>query len=489
MNKQISYTHSWKYLLDCDCQKPYILIHMNIFKSTLFFIICILCLQNVSSQTYAVSGNKRFLVREGKPFFWMGDTAWELFHRLDREDAEYYLKKRAAQGFTVIQAVALAEFDGLLAPNAYGEVPLKNMDPTLPNEAYFKHVDFIIDQAAELGLTIAFLPTWGDKINKMQWGKGPEIFTVANAKEYGKWLGMRYKTKNNIIWILGGDRNPRAASEDVSIWRSMASGIEEGCGGADNAMISFHPQPSKLGASEWFHKDNWLDFNMFQTGHCRDLPVYNNISNSYNLLPTKPTIDGEPIYEDHPVCFNARELGTSNALDVRKAAYLDLFAGAFGHTYGCHDIWQMYSPNKEAVNGPHIYWQQALDLPGANQMKYVRALIESRPFLDRVPDQSMIVENNLIPSERIQATRGADYAFIYTAAGKSFTVYLNKISGTQLLAYWYNPRNGKTAEPEKIENKGTKLFTPPGGGYSSAYGNDWVLILDDAAKKYSNPQF
>jgi uncharacterized protein DUF4038 len=32
-----------------------------------------------------VSDNKRFLVQEdGKPFFYLGDTAWELFHRLTR---------------------------------------------------------------------------------------------------------------------------------------------------------------------------------------------------------------------------------------------------------------------------------------------------------------------------------------------------------------------------------------------------------------------
>ncbi len=84
-----------------------------------------------------VSGNKRFLVTADKqPFFWLGDTAWELFHRLNREDAERYLKNRASKRFTVIQAVALAELDGLTVPNAYGHVPLRNNDPTQPIEAY-----------------------------------------------------------------------------------------------------------------------------------------------------------------------------------------------------------------------------------------------------------------------------------------------------------------------------------------------------------------
>src|SRR4051812_5828073 len=66
-----------------------------------------------------VSDNKRFLVTEdGKPFFYLGDTAWELFDRLNREEADRYLVRRAQQGFTVIQAVAIAELDGHTTANA-----------------------------------------------------------------------------------------------------------------------------------------------------------------------------------------------------------------------------------------------------------------------------------------------------------------------------------------------------------------------------------
>lgn len=435
------------------------------------------------AQSFTISANKRFLLKDNKPFIWIGDTAWELFHRLNREEAEYYLKKRAAQGFTMIQAVALAEFDGLRVKNAYGEVPFQDLDPTKPNDAYFKHVDFIVDKAAEIGLNIGFLPTWGDKMHASTWGKGPEVFNTSNAKIYGKWLGERYKNRKNIIWILGGDRNPRAGTNDVEIWRAMAAGIEEGVGGKDKAMMTYHPQPNQEGSSEWFHADEWFDFNMFQTGHCRDNNVYDKIKGSYDRSLVKPVLDGEPIYEDHPVCFNPDDLGTSSAYDVRKSAYLDLFAGAFGHTYGCHDIWQMYSPKYEAVNRPHIYWPVALDLPGANQMKHVRKLIESRPILDRVPDQSLISENSNAAHERIQATRGNDYAFFYAATGKPFTVILGKLSGNRLASSWFNPRNGEIKSIGELDNKGSKLFTPP----STGYGSDWVLILDDVSKKYPNP--
>src|SRR3989337_1705715 len=135
-----------------------------------------------------VSVNKRFLqTADGNPFFWLGDTAWELFHRLNREEATLYLKNRAEKGFTVIQAVALAELDGLHDPNAYGEVPLENDDPTRPREAYFQHVDFIVRKAEQHGLYIGMLPTWGDKVFRHTWGKGPEIFNADNARTYGKW--------------------------------------------------------------------------------------------------------------------------------------------------------------------------------------------------------------------------------------------------------------------------------------------------------------
>lgn len=436
----------------------------------IFLFLCTLC----RAQSFTVSENKRYLLKDQKPFIWIGDTAWELFHALNRDSAEYYLSKRAEQGFTVIQAVVLAELDGLNTPNAYGHTPLVDLDPTRPDEAYFKHVDFVIDKAGELGLTLALLPTWGDKLFKSSWGKGPEIFHPQNAYQYGRWIGNRYKDRKNIIWVLGGDRNPRKGSDDVEVWRAMARGIEEGAGGPEMALITFHPQPNEEGASEWFPRDSWLDVNMFQTGHCRDEAVYRKLFQAWNRLPHKPVLDGEPIYEDHPVCFNAGELGTSGAYDIRKAVYLGMFAGGFGVTYGCHSVWQMNRPGAEPVNNPHYYWYQALDLPGANQMKHLKKLIASRPVLDRIPDQSLIEENNYDAHQRVQATRGKDYAFIYTAYGNPFTLNPGKIAGKTLRVQWYNPRTGESTDAGEIENSKKHVFTPP----TTGYGHDWVLVLD-----------
>ena len=214
-----------------------------------------------------VSDNNRCLVRaDGTPFFYLGDTAWELFHRLNREEAGAYLEDRAQKGFTVIQAVALAELDGLNDPNPYGHRPLVDNDPTKPDvkdgpqNDYWDHVDYIVDKAASLGLVVGMLPSWGDKWNK-KWGAGPVIFTPDNAGQYGEWLGKRYRDKP-IIWILGGDR-PVETDEQREIIRAMAAGLARGDEGRH--LMTFHPVGGQ-GSSAWFHQDPWLDFNMHRTG-------------------------------------------------------------------------------------------------------------------------------------------------------------------------------------------------------------------------------
>lgn len=425
-----------------------------------------------------VSENKRFIVHaDGTPFFYLGDTAWELFHRLNRQEAERYLENRRQKGFTVIQAVVLAELDGLNTPNSNGDRPLINNDPAKPNDAYFKHVDFIVNTAEEKGIYIGMLPTWGDKVTKA-WGKGPVIFTNDNlsaSQTYGRFLGARYRDKPNIIWILGGDR---VADNAENIWRTMAKGIKEGDKGRH--LMTYHPQGGRSSA-EWFHEDSWLDFNMLQSGHGKfDNDNYRRVSADYNRKPTKPCLDGEPRYEDHPVNWKPQN-GWFNDFDVRQAAYWGLFAGGFGHTYGCHDIWQMYAPGRGSISSARNYWYDVLDLPGAWDMMHVRNLIESRPFLDRVPDQSLISGDAGTGGQHIQATRGKDYAFLYLPYGQSVKVELGKISGDKVHAWWYDPRTGGSLSAGTFANIGTREFDPPG---KTARGNDWVLVLDDDAKNF-----
>lgn len=426
-----------------------------------------------------VSDNKRFLVHEdGIPFFYLGDTGWELFHRLNKEDTEKYLENRRSKGFTVIQAVILAELDGLNVPNAEGNKPLIDNDPLKPNEAYFKHVDWVIKTAAGKGIYIGLLPTWGDKLVNEK-GKGPMVLSSDNAFQYGKWLGNRYKNYPNIIWINGGDR--QGGNSNYEIWNSLGEGIKS----VDkNHLMTFHPTGEKS-SSFWFHNSDWLDFNMAQTGHGqRSYSIYKRIIvNDYNLRPTKPCIDGEPRYEDHPVGWNPEVLGWFNHEDVRQALYWNLFSGSFGHTYGCHPVWQMKTPERAAVGFARNNWFDVIDLPGAFDLIHARRLLESRPFLSRIPDQDLIVTSFYPETDYVVATRGDGYAFVYFPTGWSAEIVLGRIGAKTITAYWFDPRKGTSEMIGTFPGDANVKFNTPTKGR----GNDWILVLDDESKHFKAP--
>lgn len=432
-----------------------------------------------------VSDDGRWLRHaDGTPFFYLGDTAWELFHRLGREEAELYLKDRASKGFTVIQAVALAELDGQHTPNPYGAMPLESGDPAKPNEAYFRHVDFIVDRAEALGIAIGMLPTWGDKWNK-KWGVGPEVFTPDNAEQYGEWLGRRYRQKP-IIWILGGDRNPET-DRHREIIRAMARGLARGDGG--NHLMTYHPQGGS-NSSQWFHGDAWLSFNMFQSGHAQpNLPNYEMTLKNYALKPPKPTLDGEPRYEDHPIRWKP-EAGWFDEWDVRQAAYWSMLSGACGHTYGDHNIWQMWQPGRKPISAARTPWREALKHPGSSQMGWMRRLFESRPWQQLVPDQQLLAGDPGRGADHQRAARAADgsFAFIYAPTGRTIDVRLDRIAQRpgegKVQAWWFDPRSGRARPISTSANRGVESFDPPG---EPGRGNDWVLVLDDAARGWPAP--
>lgn len=425
------------------------------------------------AQSLTVSPNDRYLVNEdGRAFFWLGDTAWELFHRLNREEADLYLEQRAAQGFTVIQAVVLAEFDGLTSPNAYGQVPLVDEDPGQPNEAYFEHVDYIVDKAQTLGLYIGMLPTWGDKWNK-KWGVGPEIFTPENARLYGAFLGERYRDKP-IVWILGGDRIPEEA-DDYAIIRAMAEGLRRGDQGTH--LMTYHPQGG-YSSSAFFHDDAWLAFNMFQSGHGEvDTPNYRTTLRDYQKQPPKAVLDGEPNYEDHPINWNPAN-GWFDAFDSRRSGYWSLLAGAMGHTYGNHNIWQMLQPGRDPISSARTPWRQALTYPGAFQAGYMRFLFESRSWWLLESDQSLLGRGPNTAGKAIRVALASDSSLVmaYSPFGSSFTLSLNRLSAARLHVWWFNPRDGTHIDAGEMEAPTSDiLFDPPG---DEKRDNDWVLVID-----------
>lgn len=436
-----------------------------------------------------VSDNQRFLQHgDGRPFFYLGDTAWELFHRLNREEAELYLEDRRAKGFNVIQAVALSELGGTTVPNAYGHLPLIDRDPARPDvregagNDYWDNVDDVIELAGAKGMYVGLLPTWGDKVEKLHGVDGDPVFNPRNARAYGRFLGERYRETPNVIWILGGDRGPNQA--DVAIWRAMADGLREGDGGAH--LLTYHPYGGRS-SSTLLAADARFDFNMVQSGHCDSYAdAVALIEADYAQAPTKPTIDAEPRYEDHPKCFDAAR-GRWDEHDARALAYLQTFAGAFGHTYGNHNIWQFWQPGREPVTDAGTPWREAMADAGAAQMQHVRRLLESRPFLSRIPDQGMVAGGSGDGAGLVRATRDADgaYAMVYAAEGDAFTADLTSLSGTTIRAWWYDPRTGDASDPWEFARPDAGMqFDPPG---TPDRANDWVLVLDDAARDFGPP--
>lgn len=451
-------------------------------KSILFILLHFLIpyteAQEIKGPIKVHQNSQYLMTAEGEPFFWMADTAWELFHRVSLEDTEMYLDKRRQQGFNVIQAVGLAELDGLNTPNANGDLPFLDTDFSIPNEAYWQHVDAVMNMALDRNMHIALLPTWGDKLFTASWGTGPEIFNITTAYDFGKWIGNRYADKKNLIWVIGGDRNPRKGSNDIEVWNEMARGIIETQNTSNRQLITFHPQPTGPGgSSNWFHQEKWLDFNMHQTGHCPNQPTYKKIAHDLALSPKKPSIDGEPMYEEHPKCFDAKNLGYSEATDIRRIMYWNVFAGAAGQSYGCHAVWQMYDLDKDPVNGPLKPWKLSLDLEMANQVQHLKDLFLSREYFNRVPDQRLIAaaqENDEYYVSAIRDKEGA-YAMVYIPSGNTISLNLNSLAGDKISASWYDPRTG-VVFPENGELQRSNLIEIKSP--STGRGNDWVLILD-----------
>lgn len=453
--------------------------------------VCLLfaCTQKESKskkmELLKVSKNGHYLrYFDGNPFFWQGDTGWLLFTKLNRQEVLHYLDNREKKGFNVIQVMVL---HNVSAKNIYGDSALENRNVAHPlvtkgnsfnnpkEYDFWDNVDYVIHEAEKRGIYIAMVPIWGGNVKA-------GYVDVTQAKAYAKFLANRYKNFPNVIWINGGDI---PGSDSMAVWNAIGETLKKY---DPNHLITFHPR-GRTQSSMWFQNKQWLDFNMFQSGHRR----YNQddskldygednwryVQTDFNLKPTKPTLDGEPSYEGIPQGLHDTTQPYWNDADARRYAYWAVFAGACGHTYGDNAVMQFYNPkdNKPAF-GAKEYWTKAINDPGAGEMVYLKNLMLSHPYFERVPDTTLVNSNTQGEKYNYEiATRGKDYAFIYTYNGRNIAVNMGKIEGKQVKASWYNPRNGQTSVIGQFANEGVHEFNPPG---EVKDGNDWVLILDTA---------
>jgi hypothetical protein len=281
--------------------------------------------------------------------------------------------------------------------------------------------------------------------------KKQKIFTAENVREYGRWLGRRYKDIPNLIWVNGFDLK---SSEFPEITQALAAGLQEGDGGKH--MITFHPGGGN--SSSYFHTESWLSYNTIQTwsDYWR---IHALVLADYCRLPVKPVVLAEGAYEAGPEYPS----GPITPLIVRKQAWWAFLAGGF-HTYGHNDMWRK-NPT----------WRRSLDSPGALQMGVLKQVLGPRQWWMLVPDQSIMAtgagsDKDLNAAAR--STRG-DWAILYLSTPKPVTVDFGKITTSETVrATWINPETGEPAVAGVFPNSGLRVL-----GHSLK-SEDAVLVLE-----------
>ena len=423
-----------------------------------------------------IADNQRFMQFEnGKPFFWQGETAWLMPERLNRDEVAFYLKTCHDAGYNVVQIQVINDVP---AYNIYGA---SSHDVDASGYGYWDHLDYIIDVAAQNDIYVGMVCIWGGLV------KGGKI-NMEQAKRYGEFLANRYKDRPNIIWFMGGDIQGNIMPE---IWETLATTIKS----IDkNHLMTYHPRGRHTSA-QWWSKAGWIDFHTFQSGHRRygqrmgnkNYPIPDNteednwmyVDSTWAYKPIMPVLDAEPSYEDIPQGLHDADEPLWQAHDVRRYAYWSVFAGSCGHTYGHNAIMQFYREGYLPAYHNKKTWVEALRDPGFNQMKYLKALMLSLPYFERVPDQSIIKDNGK-QYERLAATRGKDYLLVYNYTSRDMQIDLRKISGTKKNVWWMNASTGALTWLGEYDNKvQTFQLQRPSAGIE-----DGVLIAIDASKNY-----
>lgn len=493
---------------------------MILFKYILSTLFLLLITSNLFAQAawqahgkLEVASNGHFIQHaDGTPFLWIGDTGWGLFQQLTREEVDQYLDNRQETGFNVIQSVAFWYPHGggidsgpHNAANAYGHRPFTGGEdspntaeplivdggsPEEPND-YWDHVDYIINAIKKRNMYIALLPNWGRAYISNQFGGAHDEFTEQEAKDYGAFLGKRYKNEPHILWVLGGDAkglyhsNGSTTGDNIVdsryIFRAMAEGLAYGVTGKSlqwdkedpgwkELFITYHPDgDSDQNSSNWFHQDAWITANGVEVWkEVQD--VYPSMLREYHLdNPKKPSLFLEGSYE-----FGAygHDCGWVTPVRLRRQVYHTFFAGGAGHTYGAGPIWPMRG-NKGTYSCGYT-WQQALNFPGAVQFaKLAKNFLIDNHWSEWIPDQS-ILQGTESSNESLKAA-------VKLASGKMILVYFSNISEATVKnildksaeAQWFDPSEGRTDQVKEFQAGEVRQITPPRGW------EDAILILKE----------
>lgn len=422
-----------------------------------------------------VDSSGQYLQEGDKPFFWLGDTAWMMLQKLTEEEIRLYLENRRAKGFNVIQTVLVHS----LPQEGIGD----QMDSRVKNPVtreYFQFCKRMIGIAEELGIYVGLLPCWGSVIKS-------GAVNLANVDRYMEYLGETFRGLPNIIWILGGDIRGDGIYDIICREAEILKRSDP------ERLIGFHPF-GRTSSSLWFQGQDWLDFNMFQSGHRRyDQQLlgewddnkakeeffgedsWRYVERDLSCKPVKPTLDGEPSYEGIPQGLHDPREPFWQDGDVRRYAYWSVLAGACGHTYGHNSIMQFYETSEGVgAYGVREVWRDALHAPGAAQLGFLKELMMSVDWQRGRPMEQLLAYGQKERYHRIAVFGGEDYLICYTYSGDEFCLDLSGFSGEFMDAWWMDPENGVFSPAGSVLPGKKAIFRPLRKEHGA---NDWVLLL------------
>jgi hypothetical protein len=415
----------------------------------------------------ALSANRRYLVdRTNVPFLINQASSWGLIQSLSAGDATDYLDALVQRGFNTVM-VSIISFDTRMAgkpPKWQGVSPFKTeWDFSTVNDEYFAHADDIINRARERGMLVTLVPSYLGYVTEPTQGWWDEMLSAANSPEkmqaYGRYLGQRYKSFTNILWIAGGDNTPPPGSELEKRQKAVIDGIKE--------MDTRH-----LWTAHW---DSVSTKNGVMS---TDLPVfapYMNI-NGYYAYNFDLTYQKDLEYYNRKPAMMLYHLdqsyeteGGGDPANIRRKAYDAMLMGAAGSSFNAGPSWYLF-----------FDWRSHLDTQGTKETRIWYDLFASLPWQDLVPDQ----EHKAL-TEGFGTWGSKDYVCAATTAsgsvmvaylpvGRTVKVALSTLSAARLAAAWFDPTTGARTAIGTYANQGVQAFTPPNAG-------SWVLLVGDAA--------
>lgn len=422
------------------------------------------------------SGKRVFITGKNEPFFWLGDTAWACPARAAWEDWVTYIDTRAGQGFNVIQINSLPQFDAVKPvwkerkPFALGTDEQWDYDKI--NIDYFHHLDKMITYANEKGLIVAVVVLWfvhvpNSRLDLQHAKHCTGRMTLDQAKKYAEFLVDLLKNRE-IVWIISGDDDYKG--EGVKeFYNAVGKVIKEK--DQYGHLITTHPAYM---SGEYFHEEDWLDFNMIQSSHgdATQHNAYELVQEEWKRLPPKPVINAEPCYEgskgwDTGHIFDRR--------DVRKACWWSILSGSIaGITYGASGIWQWAEVAKESEdleNKLKKTWYEAIEYPGAIDLVRIKTFLTELPWWTLEPAQQLIL-NKPKSYTAVGASKSGDLLIAYLPEGEEIKLDISKISlgvNAHWYWYWWKAENGEKYEAKISDGQSIIIKAPS--------NDDWIFVL------------